>query len=141
LPSWPCLLTNGKSWGVGRNKARPLQKPPEMTNSKFIILTAALNPSPRPSGAPLMFNPSRSRILLQNAMRFARRVAVPGIVLFAIVAFFWTYPLQLHRPASVQRHGQSEGLPNAEDKVVVIAKMESENTDWVIENLPEYCPI
>jgi hypothetical protein len=78
-------------------------------------------------------------------MRSARRVAAPGIVLFVIVCFIWTFALRVHRPVSLEDPVKSNGensdeWPNAEDKIVVMAKMETENTDWVMEDLPEYFP-
>jgi hypothetical protein len=79
----------------------------------------------------------------------ARRVAVPGIVSFLILLFFWTYSSRIHRPVSLDGQGELSGenheeSPKPEDKILVIAKMETENTDWVMENLPEYglvCPL
>jgi hypothetical protein len=93
--------------------------------------------------------PFLSQILPKNAMKTARtakRVAVPGIALFIILLFFWTYSSRFYRPLSVEGEGTSgaENLdngPQPEDKILVMAKMETENTDWVMENLPEYCPI
>jgi len=81
-----------------------------------------------------------------KTVRTARRVAVPGIVSFLILFFFWTYSSRIHRP--VFRDGQGalsgenhEESPKPEDKILVMAKIETENTDWVMENLPEYGPI
>ena len=89
--------------------------------------------------------PMLSQILPKNA-RTAKRVAVPGIALFVILLFFRTYSSRFHRPLSVEGEGTSgaenhDNGPQPEDKILVMAKMETENTDWVMENLPEYCPI
>jgi hypothetical protein len=93
--------------------------------------------------------PFLSQILPENAMKTARtakRVAVQGIVLFIILLFFWTYSSQLYRPLSVEGEGtpgaeNHDNGPQPKDKILVMAKMETENTNWVMENLPEYCPI
>lgn len=78
--------------------------------------------------------------------RTVKRVAVQGIVLFIILLFFWTDSSRLYRPLSVGGEGtpgaeNHDNGPQPEDKILVMAKMETENTDWVMENLSEYCPI
>jgi hypothetical protein len=76
----------------------------------------------------------------------ARRVAVPGIVSFLILIFLSTYSSRIHRPVFLDGQGTLGGeshdeSPKPEDKILVMAKIETENTDWVMENLPEYGPI
>lgn len=38
---------------------------------------------------------------------------------------------------TVEGHFEQPPLGMVDDKVIVMAKMENENTDWVAENLPE----
>ena len=83
-------------------------------------------------------------------MRTIHRVLVMAAL---FVAFFillkmrlydiWDqYNVQAYLSASlgfeVEAHFEHPPLGKAGDKVVVMAKMEEENTDWVGENLPEY---
>ena len=86
-------------------------------------------------------------------MRWTVRFALPAlllvITLFVILyikfAQVWDqYSAPSYAWASLQNTFRGSDLDNppavvgnVEDKVVIMAKVESENTDWVAENLPE----
>jgi hypothetical protein len=79
-------------------------------------------------------------------MRTAKRVAITGTVLLLFFVFQWTvtrsYPSRTQIPVFEDGQGTTAtesdpDWPSPGDKVVVMAKMKTENTDWVAENLPE----
>jgi hypothetical protein len=83
-----------------------------------------------------------------KTMITTRRVAVSGIVSCFIL--FFLHLLLTHPPTGfldgqVALGGENhEESPEPEGKILVMAKRETEDTDWVMENLPEYgliCPL
>ena len=79
-------------------------------------------------------------------MRIAKRVAITGTAFLLFLVFHWTItgPYSSWSQRSIFEDGQGttslEGdpdWPSPGDKIVVMAKMKTENTDWVAENLPE----
>lgn len=96
----------------------------------------------------MIFMLSLSHILHspQHATRSATRVAITGTVLLLIFVFPWSvtrsYSFRAPRisengPGTTTK-GSDPDRPTPGDKIVVMAKMKTENTDWVEENLPEY---
>ena len=89
-------------------------------------------------------------------MRWSLRLILSAIFLLSIPLFLVTrhfadiwdqYSISSYIVASWQntfRHGKVENIPAFDDKpgdkVIIMAKLEKENTDWVIEELPEYAP-
>ena len=87
-------------------------------------------------------------------MRWTLRFALPALLLVIIVsvtlyikfAQIWDqYSAPSYAWASLQNTLRGSTLDNppavlgkVEDKVVIMARVESENTDWVAEGLPEY---
>lgn len=83
-------------------------------------------------------------------MRFALSASIISILLLLIVKIkledIWdqygvsTYIA--HSWKNTFQHGPVQNIPTyggeASDKVVIMAKTETENTDWVAEHLPEY---
>jgi hypothetical protein len=78
-------------------------------------------------------------------MRTAKRVATTGTVLLLFFVFQWTVTRLYSRRTQIPVFEDGQGTatesdpdwPSPGDKVVVMAKMKTENTDWVAENLPE----
>jgi hypothetical protein len=142
-PSFMCVFPIRLAQGQNNHLERQSNRS-HVVPAKFRRKSMCFSLKTRGSSFPML-----SQILPKNAMKTARtakRVAVPGIAWFVILLFFWTYSSRFHRPLSVEGEGTSgaenhDNGPQPEDKILVMAKMETENTDWVMENLPEYCPI
>lgn len=87
---------------------------------------------------------------MRLALRFALSASVFLIILLLIVKIkledVWDqYDVSnyiAHSWKNTFQHGPVQNIPTfdgeASHKVVIMAKMEKENTDWVAENLPEY---
>ena len=87
---------------------------------------------------------------MRLALRFALSASIFLIIVLLIVKIkledIWdqygvsTYIA--HSWKNTFQHGPVQNIPvfggEASDKVVIMAKTEKENTDWVAENLPEY---
>lgn len=87
---------------------------------------------------------------MRLALRFALSASIFLIIVLLIVKLkledIWdqygvsTYIA--HSWKNTFRHGPVQNIPTfggeASDKVVIMAKTEKENTDWVAEHLPEY---
>ena len=87
-------------------------------------------------------------------MRWSLRLILSAIFLLGIPLFLVTrhfadiwdqYSISSYIAASWQntfRYGKVENIPAFDgkpgDKVIIMAKLEKENTDWVTEELPEY---
>lgn len=90
---------------------------------------------------------------MRLALRFALCTSLISIILLLIIKIkledIWdqygvsTYVT--HSWRNTFQHGPVQNIPTfgggeASDKVVIMAKTEKENTDWVAEYLPEYAP-
>ena len=89
-------------------------------------------------------------------MRWSLRLILSAFFLLSIPLFLVTrhfadiwdqYSISSYIAASWQttfRYGTVENIPAFDgkpgDKVIIMAKLEKENTDWVTEELPEYVP-
>ena len=89
-------------------------------------------------------------------MRWSLRLILSAFFLVSIPLFLVTrhfadiwdqYSISSYIAASWQntfRYGNVENIPafdnKLSDKVIIMAKLEKENTDWVTEELPEYVP-
>lgn len=88
-------------------------------------------------------------------MRLALRFALSASILLILILLLVKIKLQdiwdqygvstylTHTWKNTFQHGPVQNIPTfggaeASDKVVIMAKTEKENTDWVAENLPEY---
>ena len=87
-------------------------------------------------------------------MRLALRFAISASIIFIILLLCVKIKLEdiwdqygvstyiAHSWRNTFQHGSVQNIPTfrgeASDKVVIMAKTEKENTDWVVEHLPEY---
>jgi hypothetical protein len=85
------------------------------------------------------------------AMRVAHRLAVGALVLLSLVLIFLNLsqikgilhfqssPLHFQSGGGLAKNGSTADAewPSAEDKVIVIAQLRNQSTEWVLEELPE----
>ena len=83
-------------------------------------------------------------LFAMSVHRFMRPKGIfAGALLLSLVLFFWIWQRSWSKsdlPQNADVIGSSfiaKG-PEAEDKVIVIAKMKEENVDWLFDDLKEY---